>query len=374
MKSPYYRHSPAVSSIKMQNKRYDKQIQLSEIGISGQDKLSNAKILVVGAGGLGCPVLQSLAAAGVGYIGIVDGDTIEETNLHRQFLYTLNDIGKSKAAVAKEVISKQNPNINITVYSDYFTSRNAFEIVSYYQIVVDCTDDNATRYLINDIALVKNIPMVYASVHKFEGQLSVFNYQNGPTYRCLFPENEDLKITFNCNDSGVLGILPNLLGVMQANEVLKIILGIGEVLNGKLFLYNGLNNDIQTISFALNESEKEKGIRKGMVDLNQILDIGVGVIASKDFFTEVSKENNLIIDIRETYEEPKLEPESINCIPLAQLDSFLKNAGKNQKIILFCQEGSRSKLTGEYLMKNGFANVHHLSKGIESLVKTNTHY
>ncbi|MFN3754395.1 ThiF family adenylyltransferase [Flavobacterium sp.] len=355
----------------MQNKRYDKQIQLTEIGISGQEKLTKAKVLVIGAGGLGCPVLQNLAAAGVGCIGIVDGDVVEETNLHRQFLYTSNDIGEKKVAVAKAVISKQNPEVSIEVFTKHFTSQNAFEIVSDYQIIVDCTDDNATRYLINDITLVKNIPMVYASIHEFEGQLSVFNYQNGPTYRCLFPESEDFKKSVNCNDSGVLGVLPNLLGVMQANEVLKIILGIGEVLSGKLFLYNGLNNQMQTIHFSVNEVEKDKGIQNGLAVLQKILDIVVGVIASEDFFVEVTKEENLVIDIRETYEEPKLEFKNIIQVPLAQLDDFLKNINSNQKIILFCQEGNRSKLTGDYLIKNGFANVHHLSNGIASLLKKN---
>lgn len=353
----------------MQNKRYDKQIQLAEIGISGQEKLSKAKVLVIGAGGLGCPVLQNLVATGVGYIGIVDGDVVEETNLHRQFLYTLDDVGKSKAIVAKEVISRQNPEVNIQVYTDYFKTQNAFEIVSDYQIIVDCTDDISTRYLMNDIALVKNIPMVYASIHKFEGQLSVFNYQNGPTYRCLYPENENLKSFANCDDSGVLGILPNLLGVMQTNEVLKIILGIGEVLCGKLFLYNGLNNNMQTIIFALNETERGKGIQSGLNVLNNLLNIGVGSINANDFLTEMIKESNVVIDIRETYEEPKLDTENINNVPLAQLDDFLKNINRDQKIILFCQEGNRSKLTGEYLIKNGFANVYHLSNGIEALQK-----
>lgn len=354
----------------MQKNRYDKQIQLTEIGVSGQEKLAKAKVLVIGAGGLGCPVLQNLAAAGVGNIGIVDGDVVEETNLHRQFLYTLDEVGKKKGVVAKAVVSKQNPEVNIEIYPKYFTSQNAFEIVSDYQIIVDCTDDNATRYLINDIALVKNIPMVYASIHKFEGQLSVFNYQNGPTYRCLFSEAEN-SLSINCNDSGVLGVLPNLLGVMQANEVLKIILGIGEVASAKLLLFNGLNNQMQTIGFALNETEKNNGIQSGLAVLDAILNIGVGIIDSKDFFRETTNKNNLVIDIRESYEEPKLEPESINSVPLAQLNDFLKNTDKNQKIILFCQEGNRSKLTGEYLIKSGFANVYHLSNGIESLLKKN---
>ena len=354
----------------MNMKRYDKQIQLPEIGIAGQQKLADAKVLVIGAGGLGCPVLQALTAAGVGHIGIVDGDTVEETNLHRQFLYTSNDLGKRKVLVAQEAVSKQNPEVNIVAYESYFTEQNAFEIISDYQIIVDCTDDIATRYLMNDVALVKNIPMVYASIHQFEGQLSVLNYQNGPTYRCLFPESENVTAV-NCNDSGVLGVLPNLLGAMQANEVLKIILGIGEVLSGKLLLYNGLKSSLETIHFQLNEVEKQKGIQNGFSILNRILDIGLGTIAAEDFFDEISTNQSLVIDIRESYEEPKLETEAINCVPLVDLDVFLKTIDKSQKIILFCQEGNRSKLTGEYLIKNGFTRVFHLSGGVESLAKTN---
>ncbi|HNP33953.1 MAG TPA: HesA/MoeB/ThiF family protein [Flavobacterium sp.] len=230
-------------------KRYDRQITLPEIGILGQLKLAEAKVLIIGVGGLGCPVLQNLAAVGVGKIGIVDGDLVEETNLHRQLLYTPTDLGKSKVDVASEAVVRQNPEVIITPYPFSFTKENAFEIASDYQIIVDCTDNITTRYLINDIAVIKGIPMVYASIHKFEGQLSVFNYQNGPTYRCLFPEDERADAIPSCNDSGVLGVLPNILGTLQANEVLKIILGIGEILSGKLLLYNSLDNCLQTIEF-----------------------------------------------------------------------------------------------------------------------------
>lgn len=354
----------------MQNNRYKKQIQLPEIGISGQQKLTQAKVLVIGAGGLGCPVLQNLVAAGVGCIGIVDGDIVEETNLHRQFLYTLNDCGKSKAKIAAEVVSNQNPEVKVISYPNYFTQENAFEIVSDYQIIVDCTDNLMTRYLINDLALVKNIPMIYASIHKFEGQLAVFNYKSGPTYRCLFPESENLKAIPDCNDSGVLGVLPNTLGVMQANEVLKIILEIGDVLSGKLVLFNGLNTTFQTINFQVNETEKEKGIQNGLAILNQSLNNGIATIASDDFLIELSNKETLIIDIRENYEEPKLASENIKLVPLSALENFLENTNPNQKIILFCQVGDRSKLAAQYLIKKGFTTIFHLQNGIEALEKT----
>ncbi len=350
--------------------RYNRQTILPEIGISGQEKLTNAKVLVIGAGGLGCPVLQNLVATGVGCIGIVDGDCVEETNLHRQFLYTLNDLGKNKALVATSVVSNQNPEVKVIPYSNYFTEENAFEIISDHQIIVDCTDNVMTRYLINDVALFKNIPMIYASIHKFEGQLSVFNYKMGPTYRCLFPESDTLKTFQNCNNSGVLGVLPNTLGVMQANEVLKIILGIGTVLSGKLLLYDALKTEFQTITIQVNETEKEKGIKNGLSILNHSSTKGIGTIAAADFFKEVANKETVIIDIRENYEEPKLAFENIKLVPLSAVEKFLQNTNPNQKIILFCQVGDRSKLAANYLIKKGFTNLFHLQNGMEALEKT----
>ncbi|MCF6129987.1 HesA/MoeB/ThiF family protein [Flavobacterium sp. AS60] len=335
-------------------KRYKRQITLPEIGISGQQKLADAKVLLVGVGGLGCPVLQNLAAAGVGNIGIVDGDIVEETNLHRQYLYSLSDCGKSKVAVAAEVVSKQNPDIDIIKYPTHFTRKNCFEIASDYQIIVDCTDNIATRYLINDVAVAKGIPMVYASIHKFEGQLSVFNYKNGPTYRCLFPEDDRLEAIQNCNDSGVLGVLPNVLGTMQANEALKIILEIGTILSGNLLLYNSLSNSFQTIEIQKNTNYKSQF---------KIIDSS---ISEADFF---ASNNSMIIDIREEYEEPKLDLETVKNVPLSELNNFLKDIDKHQKIILVCQHGNRSELAVDYLTKKGFANVFHLQNGIESLAK-----
>lgn len=333
-------------------KRYDRQIILPEIGIAGQQKLAEARVLIIGMGGLGCPVLQNLAAAGVGTIGIIDGDVVDETNLHRQFLYTPADIGKSKVAIAAESVTNQNPNIKIISYPEYFSKQNSIDVVSGYQMLIDCSDNIATRYLINDVAVAKGIPMVYASIHKFEGQLSVFNYKNGPTYRCLFPENNKLETIPNCNDSGVLGVLPNVLGAMQANEVLKMILGIGEVLSGNLILYNSLDNSFQNIEIQKNKIyiEKQKFEIKSLTEA--------------DF---LANNDSLIIDIRENYEEPKLDLENVKNVPLSELDNFLKEIDKNQKIILVCQHGNRSELAVGYLNKQGFANVFHLQNGIESI-------
>ncbi|MBC7606692.1 MAG: HesA/MoeB/ThiF family protein [Burkholderiales bacterium] len=352
----------------MLSKRYEKQIALPEIGLLGQQKLASAKVLVIGAGGLGCPVLQNLVAAGIGFIGIVDGDAIEETNLHRQWLYRASDCGKNKAVVAAGIVSKQNPEVQVIPYPNDFNRTNAFAMVADYQILVDCTDNIETRYLINDIALVKKIPMVYASVHKFQGQMSVLHYKNGPSYRCLFPEKEASLPQLDCNDSGILGILPNTLGLLQATEVLKIILGIGTVLNGKLLLYDGLKHHFQTINFNKNKAEIEKGMQRGLSILNHSTSTTIGISATT-FLNNMLNDDQLVIDIREEYEEPKLEFACIQCVPLSQLDDFLAKTPKNQKIILMCQHGNRSETAAHYILNHGFTQVYHLEKGIDALEK-----
>ena len=213
--------------------RYIRQIQLSEIGIEGQSKLNQSSVLVVGAGGLGCPVLVYLANAGVGILGICDSDLIEESNLARQILYTINDIGKNKAKCAAKKIKTFNPSIQINVHPYSLNHKNALEIVKDYDIIVDGTDNFSTRYLINDSCILKNKPMVYGGLFKFEGQISVFNYNSGPSYRCLFPNPPKIMEVPNCNETGVLNITPGIIGMYQATEVKKKILDIGTTLNGK---------------------------------------------------------------------------------------------------------------------------------------------
>ena len=233
--------------------RYQRQILLNEVGEPGQQKLAAAKVLVVGAGGLGCPVLQYLTAAGVGTIGIVDGDFISESNLHRQILFSPADIGLRKAEVAARVLKRQNPDISLQVIADMLIPQNALEIIQRFDIVVDCTDQIHTRYLLNDGCVLLSKPLVYGALHKFEGQVSVFNYKGGASYRDLFPIPPKPESTPTCNETGVLGVLPGIIGTMQANEALKIILGYGEVLSGKLFLFNARNNTSQIINYAKHE-------------------------------------------------------------------------------------------------------------------------
>lgn len=346
------------------SKRYTRQITLPEIGNNGQQKLRNAKVLVIGAGGLGCPVLQILAASGVGTLGIVDGDIVEETNLHRQLLFTIEDCGKNKVDVAKKAILKLNSEVKITVYAQYINENNISTIAKNYDILVDCTDSIATRYLINDISVYTNKPMVYASIHKFEGQISVFNYQNSPTYRCLFPEKESNAIP-NCVTTGVLGVLPNTLGMLQATEVMKMILGIGSILLGRLLIYNALEFSFNEIEFVKNQKQFEIGFENGkQIAQNMKPNFELD---KTSFLEKCTNENYTIIDVRENHEMPKLHYKNVLSIPFSEIEKHQNQFIKNQNIVLFCQSGIRSKKAVEFLLNNGFTNVYHLQNGIQSL-------
>ena len=215
---------------------YSRQLLLDEIGLEGQNNIKNAKVLVIGAGGLGCPVLQYLNAAGVGTIGVADFDIVERSNLHRQILFGHAALGKNKAEAAKSQLSQNNPYTVINCYAKGIDPKNAVEIIHQYDIIVDCTDNFTARYLVNDACVFLSKPLVYGAVYKFEGQVSVFNHSGGPTYRCLFPDaiNEDPKT--NCAATGVIGVLPGMIGLMQANEVLKLILNIKILYSERVFL------------------------------------------------------------------------------------------------------------------------------------------
>jgi adenylyltransferase/sulfurtransferase len=237
--------------------RYNRHIILSEIGIEGQIRLKNAKVLVVGAGGLGCPVLQYLAAAGIGRIGIADDDVVSFTNLQRQILYRTGDVGKPKAAIAAKILSSMNPDIQIDTFPVLISKDNIFDIISDYEIVVDCSDNFPTRYLISDACVISGKTLVFGAIYKFDGQVSVFNYLNGPTYRCLFPEQPQSDDLQDCNSIGVLGILPGIIGCLQANEVLKICLKLGDVLSGKLLQFDALSLNSSLIRFSKDEQQSQ---------------------------------------------------------------------------------------------------------------------
>ncbi len=237
--------------------RYARHLSLELVGERGQARLMRSKVLVIGAGALGCPVLEYLAGAGVGVIGIVDGDQVELSNLHRQPLYVAEDTGHSKAERAGDFLKKLNPNIMVYTYSRRFT-REWAELVEGYDLVVDATDNFESRYLINDACVHFHKPFISGSVYLFEGQLSVFNFQNGPTYRCLFPNEESLG--FGCSETGVLGPLPGVIGSMMGMEALKVLLQIGTILSGKLLVLNALTWETSTLEFTRSEASIQKSI------------------------------------------------------------------------------------------------------------------
>ena len=232
----------------IEKRRYEKHIMIPEIGEEGQLKLLSAKILVVGAGGLGCPVLQYLCAAGIGKIGIVEFDKVSDSNLHRQILYGTGDIGKLKSIITRHRLNHQNNEINIEVYNIRLDESNARSIIKDYDLVIDATDNYETRYLINDVCMEMRKPMVHGAIYKFEGQVSVFNYNGGPDYRSYNPERNKSEKNPRPSDSGLIGVLPGITGTFMANEVIKIITGIGTVLSGKILIFNILHNTFYMVN------------------------------------------------------------------------------------------------------------------------------
>lgn len=333
--------------------RYNRQIILPEIGDEGQLKLAKSKVLVIGAGGLGSAILPYLAAAGVGKIGIMDDDAIEISNLHRQVIYKTSAVGKSKVEEAKLMISELNTEIKVNAFSEKLSGKNALSLFEKYDIIVDATDNISIKYLINDACLVTNKPMVYGSIFRFQGQVSVFNYQNGPTYRCLYPDENQNAL--NCEDAGVIGVSVGIIGMLQANEVIKIILGIGEALNGKILVYNILNNEQQKYDFDKNSNltiTKEDFEEKYISHENQIQEINFDVILD-----EIENDEVLFLDVRNRDESPKISLKNQIQIPLMHLESEIEKLNKNQIIYIFCQSGIRSKIATELLQKHQFKNV-----------------
>ncbi|PWB28138.1 HesA/MoeB/ThiF family protein [Flavobacterium sp. HTF] len=340
--------------------RYNRQIILPEIGEEGQRKLSKSKVLVIGAGGLGAAVLPYLAAAGVGEIGIIDDDVIEVSNLHRQVIYKTSGVGKSKAEEAKLMISELNPLVKINVISEMLSGKNALSLFEKYDIIVDGTDSIFVKYLINDAGLIANKPIVYGSVFRFQGQVSVFNYQNGPTYRCLYPDENTNAL--NCEDAGVIGITVGIIGMLQANEVIKMILGIGEVLSGKILVYNILNNEQQKYDF---DKSDFKAISREIFeekyndsDNNQIEEIKFESILG-----ETENDKILFLDVRNEDELPKIKFKNSIQIPLLRLENEFEKLDKNQTIYIFCQSGIRSKIAAELLQKHRFKNIKSIAGG-----------
>ena len=352
--------------IKEEYSRYSRQIMLDQIGTEGQLRIKNAKVLVIGAGGLGCPVLQYIAAAGVGTIGIMDGDVVEISNLQRQILFSQNDIGKNKAQVACQKLKILNPHIDIRAYEYFASLENIDEVFQNYDLIADCTDNFGSRYLINDSAIRCNKPVVYAALFKFQGQVSVFNYKGGPSYRCLFPKETDKDNVENCKQAGVWSILPGIIGCMQANEILKVVANIGDVLSGRLLTYDSTNNQSFISRFGKKEVEFAKALQKESVQSCYMPELAHRL--KMDDFKELSaRENTVTIDLRELDEINPSENffDNVHHLPFSNRAVWQENLDQDKRILLFCASGRRSARVMKDLLAMNF-DVYDLKNGIQT--------
>jgi len=333
--------------------RYDRQIALEDIGISGQEKLRNAGILIVGMGGLGCPAATYLAGAGIGRLGLLDHDSVSITNLHRQTLYAEADTGKKKVEVAAEKLRALNSEVCLEIYDERLNASNARQLIANYDLIIDGTDNFETKYLINDACLLEDKAWIYASVYKHEGQCSVFNYQGGPSYRCLFPKIARENIS--CEITGTLGMLPGIFGMYQAMEAVKIILGTGTILSGKLKFQNLMLQQDQLIE-----------IKKRPEQITMILEKGIQSMATNCILKDTDQ---LYLDVRELHEEPLIESKNVLRIPLQQLEERVEEIPKDKKVQVFCQSGIRS-LRAKELLENKFhfGNLKNVSGGVQTII------
>jgi adenylyltransferase/sulfurtransferase len=339
--------------------RYQRQTILKGFGLEGQTKLSNSRVLVVGAGGLGVPVVTYLNAMGVGTLGIVDNDTVSISNLHRQVIYSEDQVGKPKVAAIKEKLEAQNSETKIDLHETFLSASNVFEILEKYDLIVDASDNFPTRYLVNDACVIFKKPFVYGALHGFEGQVSVFNYKNGPTYRCLYPNMPKANEVPNCNEHGVLGILPGIIGNLQALEAIKIISGIGNVLSGTLLLFDGLTQSMQKMKFMA-KPENTK-LKKLAASYELDCEIPLKSIEAIAFTSLLADKDLELIDVRtvEEFENGHLKP--AKNIPLDILENQMDRINKTKPVYVICQSGIRSQkaivLLQAFFPKSEFINV-----------------
>ena len=361
--------------------RYSRHLLIPEVGLEGQKKLKAASALIIGTGGLGSPVALYLAAAGIGRLGLVDFDVVDSSNLQRQVIHGTATIGQLKVESAKTRLNDLNPDIQVQVYNEPFTSENAIRIASQYDILIDGTDNFATRYLTNDVSVFLGKPNVYGSIFRFDGQASVFDAKIGPCYRCLFPEPPPPGLVPSCAEGGVLGVLPGTIGTIQATEALKVLLGIGSPLVGKLLLYNALDMSFDFVNLRKNPKCRVCGPNadiKELIDYEEFCgvpgrdheegsagadwDIDAPQLASR--LTEPGIP--LLLDVREPHElEISWLPNAIN-IPLGTLAARLSELDSAREMVVFCKGGTRSARALELLVSAGFKKVKNLRGGINA--------
>ena len=361
--------------------RYSRHLLIPEVGLEGQKKLLASSVLVIGTGGLGSPVALYLAAAGVGRIGLVDFDVVDSSNLQRQIIHGSNTVGTLKVESARDRLHDLNPDIQVDIYNEPFTSENAMRIAHDYDLLIDGTDNFPTRYLVNDLCVLTGKPNVFGSIFRFEGQASVFYAKEGPCYRCLFPEPPPPGLVPSCAEGGVLGVLPGTIGTIQATEAIKLLLGIGSSLVGRLLLYDALEMSFNSIKLKKDPNCKVCGTHPQVTELiDYAAFCGVpGLnhdegssgknwdISAIDLDARLrSGEKLRLIDVREPHELAISSLPGEENFPLGQLASRLAELDSSQELILFCKSGSRTTRALELLVSAGFRKVKNLQGGINA--------
>jgi adenylyltransferase/sulfurtransferase len=347
-------------------RRYSRHLLIPEVGVAGQERLSSARVLCIGAGGLGSPVLQYLAAAGVGRIGVMDDDAVDESNLQRQTIFTTADVGKSKAQVAAQRVREINPLVSADPIAARFDASNARELVRLYDVIVDCTDRFETRYLVNDACVLERKADVYGSIFRFDGQVSVFRPQRGPCYRCLFPQAPPAGTVPTCAEGGVLGVLAGIVGTLQANEALKLILGVGEPLVGRLLLVDALGMHVREVRIDRDPACPICGDSPTMHDVVQTRDEEQPVDVEEIDATGLDGilADAVVLDVREPHEAVLgILDESLH-IPASQLPERLHELDSAKRYIVACRVGQRSLWAARLLRDAGFRRIVHLRGGL----------
>ena len=362
--------------------QYSRHLSLKDFGQESQIKLKESSVLVIGAGGLGCPVLQYLVAAGVGKIGIVDNDVVESSNLQRQILFNHDDIGAPKAKVAAAKLTRLNPFIKIHPIIERLKKENAESLFSDYDLIVDGTDNFSSRYLINDACIIFGKPLIHGSIHLFEGMVSVFNFKDGPTYRCLFPEQPDSSSIPACAEAGVLGVLPGIIGCMQAMEAIKVITGQGQPLSGKVLTYDSLSNSTRMINLqALPKSREIKELPDACEPCatpSQKMCLNKEIVEISEYELRemmAEKKDLQILDVREDWErlQSRIDPSLhqplgnlVNSLPVSPLDCLIPE----KDVVVYCKAGVRSRMACEALQSIGFNHLFNLTPGMDGWMNT----
>jgi adenylyltransferase/sulfurtransferase len=361
--------------------RYSRHLLIPEVGLEGQRKLKASSVLVIGTGGLGSPVALYLAAAGIGRIGLVDFDVVDYSNLQRQVIHGTSTLGELKVDSARARMLDLNPDITVDVYNEPFTSANARQIAGPYDLIIDGTDNFPTRYLTNDLCVLTDKPNVYGSIFRFEGQVSVFDARSGPCYRCLFPEPPPPGLVPSCAEGGVLGVLPGTIGTLQATEALKLLLGIGTSLSGRLLLFNALDMSFEYVKLRKNPKCKVCGPNPEvteLIDYDAFCGVpGIGHVegsAGEEYditATELAErlaagDGLKLIDVREPHELEISRIPGAQLIPLGTLASRMSELNSADEIVLFCKSGTRSARALEVLYSAGFRKVKNLLGGINA--------